>query len=230
MARYQSAEEVREQHIATMGPELGPVYHQLWYECAWLHTKWHQYVELFGSNPDRIKLLNGAAGTFFRIVQDTLWEDTLLHLARLTDRRETGSKSNLTVKRLPGLVDDAHVRTEVEALVKQAAEKTAFATDWRNRRIAHRDLALALKEGAEPLKPASRLLVKEALEAVAAILQRIALHYEKAELSFEEFGDAGDALSLLYVVQDGLVAEERRRKRLKDGKLDPEDLDGPRPI
>ena len=151
MSRYQSAEEVKEGHIAAMGPSLGPLYHELWNECAWLHMKWHQYVELFGTSPKRIDLLNGAASMFFRIVQDTLWDDTLLHLARLTDRPETGRKPNLTVKRFPALVDDPDVRNEVEGLVNRADEKTAFARDWRNRRIAHRDLQLALGGGAEPL-------------------------------------------------------------------------------
>ena len=216
-------DEALEQSIATMGPDLGPVYHRLWNEVAWLHVKWDQYVQLFGSKPERIDLLNGAAATFFRIVQDTLWEDTLLHLARLTDPADTGRKSNLTIKRLAVLVDDA-LRDDVTGLVETADDKTAFARDWRNRHIAHRDLRLALGQGAEPLKPASRLKVKAALEVVAAVLQRICLHYENTQLSFEHFSDAADAEALLYVIRDGLEADARRRKRLTEGKIEPEDF------
>ncbi len=220
---YTPPDEALEQNIATMGPDLGPVYHRLWNEMAWLHVKWDQYVNLFGSKPERIDLLNGAAATFFRIVQDTLWEDTLLHLARLTDPAQTGSKQNLTINRLAVLVHHA-LRDDVTGLVEAAVEKTTFARDWRNRHIAHRDLRLALQDRAEPLEPGSRADVKEALAAVGAVLRRICQHYEDADIIFEYPGDAADAEALLYVIRDGLEADARRRKRLIEGKIEPEDL------
>jgi AbiU2 len=86
-------------------------------------------------------------------VQDSLWEDTLLHLSRITDRPETGGRENLTIQRLPGLVTDTALATELRTLVEQAVTRSAFARKWRNRRIAHSDLALAIKEGAMPLLP-----------------------------------------------------------------------------
>lgn len=220
---YKSAVEALEKNIAMMGSDLGPVYHRLWNELAWLHVKWDQYVQLFGSKPERIDLLNGAAATFFRIVQDTLWEDTLLHLARLTDPADTGGKSNLTIKRLAVLVDDA-LRDDVTGLVETAADKTAFARDCRNVHIAHQDLHLALQDRAERLKPGSRADVKEALAAVGAVLRRICQHYEDADIIFEYLGDAADAEALLYVIRDGLEADARRRKRLTEGKIEPEDF------
>lgn len=185
---YNTAHEALDRNIATMGADLGPVYHRLWNEVAWL-----------------------------------LWEDTLLHLARLTDRAETHGKPNLTINRLAGPVDDA-LRDDVTALVETAVEKATFARDWRNRHIAHRDLRLALQDRAEPLEPGSRLKVKEALVAVAAVLRRIAQHYEDSDIFFEYLGDAGDAEALLYVIRDGLEADARRRKRLTEGKIEPEDF------
>ncbi len=220
---YKTPDKALEQYIATMGSDLGPVCHRLWNEVAWLHVKWDQYVQLFGSRPERIDLLNGAAATFFRIVQDTLWEDTLLHLARLTDSADTGGKPNLTIKRLAVLVEDA-LRDDVTGLVETAADKTAFARDWRNRHIAHRDLRLALQDRAEPLEPGSRADVKEALAAVAAVLRRICQHYENKDIIFEYIGDAADAEALLYVIRDGLEADARRRKRQSEGKIEPEDF------
>jgi len=94
----------QKEHLDALGPDLGHVYHALYNECAWLHIKWHQYLVLYGTKPERIDLLNRSAGLFFRIVQDTLWEDTLLHLARLTDRPTSMGKNNLSVQRLPSLI------------------------------------------------------------------------------------------------------------------------------
>src|SRR3989304_10132230 len=104
MARNLTPDDVRKEHLASMGPRLGPVCNELLNEVAWLHAKWHEYKELYGEKPTRVELLNRAAGFFFRIVQDTLWEDTLLHVARLTDPPGSGRRQNLTVFRLPSPV------------------------------------------------------------------------------------------------------------------------------
>ena len=78
MSSQRTAEEVKQHHIEVMGEDLGSLYHALWNELAWLYSKWGEYVELFGTKLSRIDLVNRAAGLFFRIVQDSLWEDSLL--------------------------------------------------------------------------------------------------------------------------------------------------------
>ncbi|WP_408068516.1 AbiU2 domain-containing protein [Vineibacter terrae] len=61
----------------------------------WLHVKWEEYVELYGKRQSRVDLLNEAAPLFFRIVQDALWADTLLHIARLTDEPNSYDKPSM---------------------------------------------------------------------------------------------------------------------------------------
>ncbi|MGZ8401653.1 MAG: AbiU2 domain-containing protein [Methyloceanibacter sp.] len=105
--RSYTAQESRERYIAKMGEALGTQFAALWQEVAHLHMSWSEYVELFGTKPSRIDLLNSAAPRFFRILQDALWDETLLHIARLTDSPESGKgKSNLTIRNLPELVDE----------------------------------------------------------------------------------------------------------------------------
>jgi hypothetical protein len=82
------------------------------------------------------------------------------HLSLIRSRKDFGKKENLTLKRLSDLVD-AGIRAKAESLISLADEKCAFAHNWRNRRIAHRDLALALKENAMPLCEASRKSVRK---------------------------------------------------------------------
>jgi len=224
MARNLTADEVREEHLASMGPHLGPVYNALWNEVAWLHAKWHEYKELYGEKPPRLELLNRASGFFFRIVQDTLWEDTLLHLARLTDPSRSAGRQNLTVLQLPSLVNDPGLREQLEALLTEAKSKAEFARDWRNRHIAHRDLDKALGKGAEPLAAASRNHVDEALRALAAVLNRVNTFYLKSTLTFDVIAPMTGGVALLYVLRDGLVAREKRLERLRAGRPDPDDL------
>jgi hypothetical protein len=77
--RHRTADEAEAKNIRAMGPEFGALYDALWQQVAWLHNKWEQYVDLFGTKPSRVTLLNRAAPKFFRVVQDTLWEDVLLY-------------------------------------------------------------------------------------------------------------------------------------------------------
>ena len=97
MSSFHTAEESKNLHMAAMGPELGPLYDAMWQQLAWLHHKWDQYVELYGTADTRLTILNEAAPMFFRVVQDTLWDDVLLHIARLTDSPQSMGKPNLSV-------------------------------------------------------------------------------------------------------------------------------------
>jgi hypothetical protein len=206
-----------------MGEALGRLHHALSNELAWLYLKWGEYVELFGTKPSRIDLVNRAAGGFFRVVQDGLWEDALLHITRLTDAPRSAGRTNLTIRALPPLITRAEILPVVERMIETAIARAEFARDWRNRHIAHRDLALALADGAEPLKPASRAAVKDALASISQVLNAVSKPYLGETTAYEMTEALHGAGNLLYVLDDGLKAEEARRERLKAGNYSPDD-------
>jgi hypothetical protein len=224
----QNADEAKNANVAKMGNELGELYSALWQDVANLHFDWREYVELFGAKSTRIDLMNETAPHFFRLVQDRLWETTLLHLARLTDSAESpgkgGERTNLTIKALPELIDDAEFKDRLIKLIDDAMKLTGFARDWRNRRIAHRDLKLVLEQSTAPLADASRQDVKKALSAIATVLNEVAGHYTASHTAFDFGGPLGGAVSLLYVLGFGLRARDERSKRLMAGKQTAEDL------
>lgn len=228
MANEQTPEQVEAEHVAILGADLGPLYHALWKDRASLVVKWQEYVEAFGS-PERVDLLNSAAGLFFRIVQDALWADTVLHLCRLTDPPQSVGKANLTLQRLPQAITDLALRDEVSALVDKAVAATEFARDWRNRHLAHRDLALALNQVAQPLAPASRQQVVAALSAVHAVLKKISQRLLQADLASEVIAPLHGAVTLLRVLRDGIEARDARRERIRQGNPRPGDI-GPRAV
>lgn len=225
MATYSNAEEVKQHYVERMGEELGSVFDALWNEVAWLYKEWSEFVELFGTKPSRIELLNETASLFFKIVQASLWEGTLLHIARLTDPPISAGKQNLTIKRLPNLIQVPEVAAKVTKLIEVAVEKAKFCRDWRNRYIAHCDLQLAIDEGAKPLTPVSKMQVKDALEAIAAVLNAIAEYYIRSTTAFGAMPGLYGAESLLYVIDDGLKAEKARQERIRAGQLRPDDYD-----
>jgi hypothetical protein len=214
-----SVDEAKLERIRVMGQDLGPTYEALWQEVASVHATWADYVELFGTKASRVELLNKVAPAFWRSVQDVFWENVLLHIARLTDRTTIAKRNTLTVQRLPDLMPNAEGGARVQLLVDEALSASVFARDWRNRRIAHADLDLALWTGAEPLHPASRASVVHALQALENVLNGVAKQFLDSESYFHAGDSQADAV--LYVLNDGLHAASARRDRLLSGKYDP---------
>jgi hypothetical protein len=215
---HRTAEQVTSYHIEKMGEALGLQFDALWQDVVWLHRKWGDYIELFGSKETRVEIMNRAAPQFFQMIQGVLWEATLLHIARLTDRSTSpGRKQNLTIQNLTQLVDDPDTRETVTALVDKAITASEFCRDWRNRHIAHRDLDLATNKSAAPLEGASRRQVVQALKAIADALHAVEYHYTESETHFEGVHPAGGAVSLLCVLDDGLRAQADRKERRQHG-------------
>lgn len=223
MSEYQSGVEVKQEHIRHLGDDLGSLFHELWGEVGWLYIKWHEYVELFGKTRSRIDLLNKSAPLFFRIVQDSLWEDMLLHIARLTDPPKSKGKDNLTIQRLSGLVNQ-EMEGIISKQIAEAMDSADFCRDWRNRHLAHRDLKLAVDEQAEPLKSTSRAKVRQALENIAKVINTISEYYMKSTIGFDLVREPGGAEDLIYILDDGIKADNERRQRIESGKYLPEDL------
>jgi hypothetical protein len=226
-----STEQVKQDYIDKMGEPLGTQFAQLWQEVADLHMKWLEFVELFGAKESRIDLINQAAPRFFGIVQDVLWEDTLLHIARLTDKQNNyPMKRRLTLRNLSQLVKDSAAKSKVEALFAKVERDAEFCRDWRDRHIAHLNLALATEDPtARPLLSASRKQVNEVLEGIVALLNAVSVHYKDSESFFRLGTSAGGAVSLLYIIDGGLKEQEARQQRLRHGKYTDDDI-GPRDI
>ena len=224
MGTTKTADEARRHYIEHMGVPLGSLYSELWQEVAWLYVKWNEYVALYGRKDSRIELLNNAAPLFFRVVQDTFLEDTILHIARLTDPPRSAGEPNLTIRRLPTLFVDTKVANRISTLIEKADSATSFCRDWRNRHLAHRDLALALDSGAEPLAPASRKAIRNALDSVGEVLDTVSVHFLKTSIKFDMESNIGGAEVLLRVLDDGIRAAVERRRRVQSRNYTPDDF------
>jgi hypothetical protein len=215
-----TAAQAKTANIEKMGSALGAQYSALWQEVATIHLNWGEFVELYGTKPERLELINRAAGTFFGVVQRSLWEGVLLHLARLTDPSKSPGKDrfNLTIQNFPELIDDANTKREVSDLTQVAIEKTEFCRDWRNRHIAHRDLKLALDEPATPLARADKAKVDTALKAIVEVMNAVDIYFTGSETRYDVQSTHQGAVGLLYILDDGVKAGEQRTERLRNGK------------
>ncbi len=214
MGRTLTTEQVRAESIAAMGDQLGQLHYDLGNELSWLHIKWAQYRELFGADPAHIALLNETAPFFFGFIQTTLFEDVLLAITRLTDPPGTKGQTNLSLRSLVPLLKPGKLREELQHLLDKLDAKAAFARDWRNRRLAHRDLATYRDEHPRTLAPATRQAVESALSAIRAVLNVLENHFLDGPVAYElSIEGPGNAKALLYHLQRSVRAEQDELER-----------------
>lgn len=208
-----------------MGSKLGPLYHALYNDVIRVNAKWLEFDKLFGRSKQRVDLLNRSAAFFFRVVQNVMWDDILLHIARLTDRCGEGNKRNLTLRRLPGAVEDEGLAKELQSLLKTALQCSIFARKWRNKRLAHTDFDYALGIRAEQLPDVSRRNVGESLASFGKLLNHLNIYYLKSEVCFDRVIAHEDAELLIHHLAVAARSEDRRMERLNRGKAIPEDFE-----
>jgi len=218
-AIHRSPEETKNHYIAAMGEDLGRASYALWQEVVWLHNEWDEYVQLFGTKPSRITLMNKAAPRFFRMIQDELVDAVVIRIARLTDPPKSTGKSNLSIQQLPLLIKNESFSKEVLNLVTDALETAEFCRARRHRRIAHTSLDLALEVPKEPLTNLTRDNINAAMASLAKVLNAVTFHYLKSTTAFAVVSNPGGAQSLLRVVEYGLEKKEERMAALQRGEL-----------
>ena len=214
MGESLTSDQVRNKSVAVMPAPLGEIHHWLNDELAWLHIKWSDFRRLYATSQERVDLLNAAAPAFFHQLQQLIWEDVLLHLCRITDPIKSMGHDNLTIMRIPDAIPDPALRDAVKALVGDAKQKTQFAREWRNRRLAHQELPASQGQVAAPLPLASRQNVEEALAAVRKAMNCIERHYLNESVLYENSIEAlGGVETLVARLTKGIRLEKAEREK-----------------
>ncbi|WP_148213493.1 hypothetical protein [Rhodospirillum centenum] len=214
MSHIRTSDEIKADYVETMGNDLGVFFHAIFQEVSGLYKEWIEYVEIFGANEDRINIINSICPNFFGIIQKRLWESLTLHVARLTDPPHQRGKNNLTILALPSLVESS-IQERVQVSVDEAVSHAGFCRDWRNRHIAHRDLELTLERSAEPLKPASRELMRRALDSISKSVNTVHEHYFHCEIGFQY--QPAESYSLICTLDDAIHFREDIENRIRSG-------------
>ena len=80
--------------------EVSEIWEFLHSQVVWLHGRWIVYRQIYGTNPERINLINEVAPTFFWMVEHSLMNDVQLTLVKLGDPSTTCGRENLTLESL----------------------------------------------------------------------------------------------------------------------------------
>lgn len=196
-----------------MDEESRKQYELLSQDCIQLHSDLEVFGYLFSESNDRVLLMNVTAAIFFKQLQKTLWNSLLLQLCRLTDPAQTGNKNNLSLSFfLETLAPNQNPASQDRAkpLVKRAFELSNFARDWRNRRIAHRDLLNAT--GVNLCEEATLGKVREAAKAIGEAMD--AMNPDSVQTEWVPVSAVQGCTSLLYYLQEGKTIKNQRGNAL----------------
>jgi hypothetical protein len=197
-------------------------------EVTWIHGRWIIYRRLFGTNKERVDLLNESAGTVSWILQDLLLNDVQLSISKLADPADDRNRRNLSLRRLQ---TDLRSAGEVALANNLEHRLTRFEVSCsqirhrRNKWIAHTDLGTQLAARAVPLSGPSRAEIEAALAALREALDCVEMHYTGTRIAYEHFVMRSDGEHLLME----LGRAHRYRRLVADGTIPKDDLGRPFP-
>jgi hypothetical protein len=228
MAGCRSTSDIERKHLEAFGPDLGPIYHELHNEVLWLHMKWLEYRKLYAGSVERVELLNATAPFLFHVVQEVVWDDVVLHIARLTDPAvDKMGNRNLSLFQLAGGIVEPELAEMIRNLVNDARSRASSARTWRNKRLAHCDLGHALEQAA-PLPEVSKQDVEAVLASFRAVMDKLSSFYLYSTTAYDRASaGAGDADALVCWLAEARQVEDGRQQRAREGKSVPEDFRSP---
>ncbi|MHC4060173.1 MAG: AbiU2 domain-containing protein [Planctomycetota bacterium] len=179
---------------------VSEVYEALQREIQEIHVRWKLYRQLFAQNQTRFDLMSEIAATFFSRLYYILLDDVLLGIGRMTDPPKTGRNKNLSIYYLNEvLIQDGfnELSKGLEEKIARLNTKIKPFRNYRDKKLAHADLAIRLKTGHKPLTGISREQIEFVLGGLRAVLNDVQIYFEDVSTGYEHVVTQKDANTLI---------------------------------
>jgi len=183
-----------------MPKDLQDVFEPLKNELIWIHAKWNITQQLFDHSKERLELLTRIAPSFFRIMDFTYRDDLFISICRLTDQTKQLSLNRL-IKILKNHINHQKY-TDLNALMDGINEKAIPLTEWRNRKIAHKELVKNIEKGPDPLPEVTRNSINELLADMRKLMDEVEVHYTDSSTAYEHVVLRGDGNKMAYILSE----------------------------
>ena len=197
-----------------MPPPVAEVFASLNDLVTETHFRWLTYRELFAISQARVDLLNECAGHFFVVIHEILLTDVQLDLCKLTERARMRKQENLSLAQLQDRLDaygEPSLAQRCRPLLEQSQAYAANFRVRRNKKLAHFDLATALRTAATPMPGVTRKSIEDTLQAVRSYMNAIESHYDDRETGYEHAMIHQGASALIARLQDSRRYDEHVR-------------------
>lgn len=213
----QSAEEARSELIKILGPENGELIDNLRTDCVSLRLYWRIYRSFFGTNRERVDMLNSISGTTTFVLESSLWHEVIIRICRLTDPKTAlgGKLKNVSITRLQDLVPN-HSKETMQRRIFEAVSTSDFARTLRNKILAHSDDDARNKRGLL-IARGSRHDVSNAIDKICECVRlyyTVALETHLITHPISNLGhDEVELIRTIYLGNQELLRIEAERKR-----------------
>ena len=186
--------------VPELPEEVRLVFEDLCKDLASLHGKWRFYLDLF-SDADTVDVLSDVARASFQMVDESLGNDIVMAICRLSDPSQLGSHANLSIGVLAKKFSEL---PEVKQLWDDFEGLCGPVRQYRNKRIGHNDLNTVLQPHDNLLPNIPRATIDSILSAAAKLLNYVYHHYTNSGLIFEPLciGGGKDLVLWLKRAQD----------------------------
>lgn len=209
-----NANEILLRYQQRFGDEEGRRYKSIEDQWSRLWLLWKDFDTLFRNGEQRAEILTKSASGFFWQFRTLAMNEMLLGLCRLMDRDKrtcsfpTFTKNIFSSDTVNVSLED---RDKILANQRDALQRTKFAKNWRDKRIAHIDMDIS---GVEEYDIAE---IKSGIDAIHALIDSVQLAFFETQMLNHVVGPSGDASSLLYKLRDGLQFREEAFERARNG-------------
>lgn len=213
MATYTEA-EARERRQADLGLDFGDLFKDIENDLYSLRVHWRIYTALFGTNSERVELLNQISGSTNYFIEKALFETAMLSLCRLTDPPSSmrGKLKNITVQRVPEFVQNPDQGASIKRIVKKAVSDAEFARGWRNKRLAHSDEDA--RRGVVQVAAASRASMEASIESIAEVIRWVGAELMDTTIITHPISSfAGDEVAFLETLYLGNRSRNSQREK-----------------
>jgi hypothetical protein len=209
-----NSEETKSDYAATLGQDFGEFFFHLDQSVVGLVSIWDVYRSLFGTNKERVYLLNAASGYVTRTFQDSLHERVILGICQVSDPPGSGSRKNVSVRGLPNYIVDPIRRDKIDRMLMDVEASTSFARDLRNKMIAHSDLSAAT--GSYVVDFSSRIKIVDAIKSIIVPLRYVHAEYFDAHKLYHPINEG--TFGFLKCIFLGLAKRDEELQMLRSGE------------
>lgn len=169
-----------------MNDNTAKIYEKLDQQIRLLHLRWYWLRSLFASEL-RLELLNNSEPSFFRIVQDLLFENIELMIFKITEQSGKGKNQRLCVETLLNQIKpiDVYLWRELEIIKNKISHLTKGIVVRRHNANAHLNLEFFVNEKLHELPNSTvdeydsiLINLREFMHKISGRFNYYAFHYE----------------------------------------------------
>ena len=194
--------------------DIETIFERLATELAFLDRTWSMWKELFTISKDRVKLMNQLAPGFFALAGDALMHDVILRFCRLSDPPRTGCHAHLSLKTLVDKIGrDVYpgLRQNLERQLGCLRDRSASLRDYRNQKLTHTDLNVALSVIPPPVVKLPA--VDESLQAIHHLMTAVWQSFVPEKTRHYGLSGTHHARAIITVLEEAKELRDTRDPR-----------------